>query len=334
MREVAVIGAAMVPFGKFPDKTVADIAWPAAKHAIEDAGVPKKDIEAAYCGTALGGMMAGQRVLKQLGITGLPIVNVENACSSSSSAFREAWIAVAAGVYDVALVIGVMFITAEYRTGLIRTTFTASPRRGRVLAAKAIVLGAVTFTATLIAVAITIPVGDHLLRENGNPIFPLPALTLVRVEAGTAALLAVAAVLALAVGALLRRSAWLAGTSHPATVAGGAGTATARAGSATEDNVFSFAGKTLDFDTLELHSGGNNFQLTLMEAKLLRHLIRNAGRTVSRKSILEDVWGLHQDTDTRAIDNFVVRLRRYLEDDPSEPRHLLTVRGVGYRFVA
>ena len=111
MREVAVIGAAMVPFGKFPDKTVADIAWPAAKHAIEDAGVPKKDIEAAYCGTALGGMMAGQRVLKQLGITGLPIVNVENACSSSSSAFREAWIAVAAGVYDVALVIGVEKLT-------------------------------------------------------------------------------------------------------------------------------------------------------------------------------------------------------------------------------
>ena len=111
MREVAVIGAAMVPFGKFADKTVADIAWPAAKHAIEDAGVPKKDIEAAYCGTALGGMMAGQRVLKQLGITGLPIVNVENACSSSSSAFREAWIAVAAGVYDVALVIGVEKLT-------------------------------------------------------------------------------------------------------------------------------------------------------------------------------------------------------------------------------
>jgi benzoylsuccinyl-CoA thiolase BbsB subunit len=101
----------MVPFGKFPDKTVADIAWPAAKQAITDAGVAKKEIEAAWCGTALGGMMAGQRVLKQLGITGLPIVNIENACSSSSSAFREAWIAVAAGVYDVALVIGVEKLT-------------------------------------------------------------------------------------------------------------------------------------------------------------------------------------------------------------------------------
>ena len=78
---------------------------------IEDAGIDKKDIEAAYCGSALGGMMSGQRVLKQLGITGLPITNVENACSSSSSAFRQAYIAVAAGVYDVVLVLGVEKLT-------------------------------------------------------------------------------------------------------------------------------------------------------------------------------------------------------------------------------
>jgi DNA-binding response OmpR family regulator len=71
-----------------------------------------------------------------------------------------------------------------------------------------------------------------------------------------------------------------------------------------------------------------------MEAKLLRHLVRSKGRTVSRKSILEDVWGLSEDTDTRAIDNFIVRLRRYVEKDPSKPVHLLTVRGVGYRFIA
>ena len=71
-----------------------------------------------------------------------------------------------------------------------------------------------------------------------------------------------------------------------------------------------------------------------MEAELLRHLVRNRGRVVSRKSILEEVWGLREDTDTRAIDNFIVRLRRYLEDNPARPRHLLTVRGVGYRFVA
>ena len=111
MRDVSVIGVGMIPFGKYRDKTLAEIAWPAVKEAIEDSGVRKTDIEVAYCGTALGGMMAGQRTLKMLGITGLPIVNVENACSSSSSAFRQAWIGVASGVYDVALVIGVEKLT-------------------------------------------------------------------------------------------------------------------------------------------------------------------------------------------------------------------------------
>jgi DNA-binding response OmpR family regulator len=99
-------------------------------------------------------------------------------------------------------------------------------------------------------------------------------------------------------------------------------------------DAFSFHGRTIDFGKLELRVNGNTIQLTLMEAELLRHLIRNQGRVVSRKSILEEVWGLHEDTDTRAIDNFVVRLRRYIEDNPTTPRHLLTVRGVGYRFVA
>jgi len=97
---------------------------------------------------------------------------------------------------------------------------------------------------------------------------------------------------------------------------------------------FSFQGRTIDFGKLELRVNGTTTQLTLMEAELLRHLIKNQGRVVSRKSILEEVWGLHEDTDTRAIDNFIVRLRRYIEDNASEPRHLLTVRGVGYRFVA
>lgn len=99
-------------------------------------------------------------------------------------------------------------------------------------------------------------------------------------------------------------------------------------------DAFSFDGRTIDFEKLELRVNENTIQLTLMEAEFLRHLIRNQGRVVSRKSILEEVWGLHEDTDTRAIDNFVVRLRRYIEDNPSTPRHLLTVRGVGYRFVA
>jgi DNA-binding response OmpR family regulator len=70
-----------------------------------------------------------------------------------------------------------------------------------------------------------------------------------------------------------------------------------------------------------------------MESELLRYLVRNSDRPVSRKEILEKVWDLHEDTDTRAIDNFIVRLRRYIEDDSSRPRHLLTIRGLGYQFV-
>ena len=100
-----------------------------------------------------------------------------------------------------------------------------------------------------------------------------------------------------------------------------------------EFDVYRFSGKEVDFGTLELHSESKSFRLTLMEAELLRFLIANAGKNVSRKQILERVWGLHEDTDTRAIDNFIVRLRKYIEPDPSQPRHLLTVRGVGYRFV-
>ncbi len=98
--------------------------------------------------------------------------------------------------------------------------------------------------------------------------------------------------------------------------------------------IFDFGNKTIDFDALELRSGGQTVNLTLMEAELLRYLIDHDGRVVSRSAILEDVWGLREDTDTRAIDNFIVRLRKYIEDEPSRPRHLLTVRGVGYKFVS
>src|SRR5579884_1736510 len=97
---------------------------------------------------------------------------------------------------------------------------------------------------------------------------------------------------------------------------------------------FSFAGKTIDFARLELRIGSRKIRLTLMEAEFLRHLIRNEGEIVSRKSLLHDVWGLSEDTDTRAIDNFVVRIRKYVEEIPSKPRHLQTIRGLGYRFVA
>jgi len=96
---------------------------------------------------------------------------------------------------------------------------------------------------------------------------------------------------------------------------------------------FNFADWGVDFRSLQLRSGRQSFQLTLMEAELLRYLIKNKERPVSRKAILQDVWNLHEDTDTRAIDNFIVRLRRYIERDPTKPRHLLTVRGLGYQLV-
>ncbi len=119
------------------------------------------------------------------------------------------------------------------------------------------------------------------------------------------------------IGSLLRRKAW-----------------TQTAPPASSGDIFQFNGKTVDFQRLQLRSGETVFQLTLMESELLRYLVRNSGRPVSRKEILEEVWGLHEDTDTRAIDRFIVRLRRYIEKEPSNPRHLLTVRGLGYEFVA
>jgi len=96
---------------------------------------------------------------------------------------------------------------------------------------------------------------------------------------------------------------------------------------------FSFAGRRIDFDSLELQAPGRTVRLTLMEVDLLRYLIRNRERIVSRKELLEQVWHVREDTDTRAIDNFMVRLRRYIEDDPASPRYLETVRGIGYRFL-
>ena len=79
-----------------------------------------------------------------------------------------------------------------------------------------------------------------------------------------------------------------------------------------------FDGRTLDFNTLELSAPAGKIQLTLMEASLLRYFIAHRNENVSRKQILEEVWGLHEDTDTRAIDNFIVRLRRYIEDSPGD----------------
>jgi DNA-binding response OmpR family regulator len=99
-------------------------------------------------------------------------------------------------------------------------------------------------------------------------------------------------------------------------------------------DIFRFDDKEVDFRKLQLRAGEKMVQLTVMEADLLRYLIKNAGHPVSRKSILQDVWNLHEETDTRAIDSFIVRLRKYIEPKPAKPRYLLTIRGLGYQFVA
>ena len=126
-------------------------------------------------------------------------------------------------------------------------------------------------------------------------------------------------------GSLLRRKTWLHGSNQPAPKRAPRG--------ADSTGSFRCGDKVIDFQNLRLQAGKETVQLTLMESELLRYLIQNAGHPVSRKAILEDVWDLHEDTDTRAIDNFIVRLRKYIEDEPSKPRHLLTVRGIGYEFI-
>ena len=118
------------------------------------------------------------------------------------------------------------------------------------------------------------------------------------------------------INGLLRRRQWFANETKPA------------------ESILNINGRTVDLENLELRNGGELIHLTLMEAKLLRYLIDNEGRPVARNAILEDVWQLQEDTDTRAIDNFIVRLRRYFEDEPNSPKILQTVRGIGYRYVS
>jgi DNA-binding response OmpR family regulator len=133
------------------------------------------------------------------------------------------------------------------------------------------------------------------------------------------------AILIARVDSLLRRKNWMSA----------AGSATAKSGPLGDEPTenFHFDDKVVDFQNLQLRVGREVIPLTMMESDLLRCLIRNIGHPVSRKHLLQEVWNLHEDTDTRAIDNFIVRLRRYIEPEPAKPRYLLTVRGVGYRFV-
>ena len=119
---------------------------------------------------------------------------------------------------------------------------------------------------------------------------------------------------------LLRRRRWLRGDEAD--------------GRELELDEYRVAGRRIDFrhQVVRGGDGAADQPLTVMEATLLGYLVRHEGETVSRKTLLEEVWGVRQDTDTRTVDNFVARLRRYIEPEPARPRHLLTVRGVGYRF--
>ena len=129
------------------------------------------------------------------------------------------------------------------------------------------------------------------------------------------------AILIARIRGLLRRKEWLRAPASRASAA------------VQSEESFQFGDNTVNFDLLELRVRDQLVPLTLMEVNVLRYLIKHEGKPVSRKSMLDEVWGLREDTDTRAIDNFIVRLRRYIEKDPRRPLHLLTVRGVGYRFV-
>ncbi len=136
-------------------------------------------------------------------------------------------------------------------------------------------------------------------------------------------------ILIVRIRSMLRRATW----SRPRTAAPQAELPTPPKPQSSADR-YEFSRREIHFDTLELCTPPNRItHLTLMEADLLRYFVDRAGQIVPRKAILEEVWRLHEDTDTRAIDNFIVRLRRYIEDDPANPRHLVTVRGVGYRFL-
>ena len=118
MTGVHVLGVGMTPFGKHPDKDASDLGSAAFMEAIADAGIEPRMIEAAYCGHVFQGMVTGQRILAQVGLAGLPLSNVENACSSGATAIREASLAIRAGEHDVVVAVGTEHLTTKFRGAL------------------------------------------------------------------------------------------------------------------------------------------------------------------------------------------------------------------------
>ena len=140
-------------------------------------------------------------------------------------------------------------------------------------------------------------------------------------------------ILLVRIKSLLRRTAW-AQSNAQTTAQPGAQQPASAAETPPPPDTYTFNYRTIRFDALELIAPNRTTHLTVMEADLLRYFTDREGKIIPRADILEQVWRVHADTDTRAIDNFIVRLRRYIEDDPTDPRHLTTVRGIGYRFLA
>jgi DNA-binding response OmpR family regulator len=143
-------------------------------------------------------------------------------------------------------------------------------------------------------------------------------------------------ILLVRIKSLLRRTAWHSAQSPAQLLSHNSALLSSRSeaeGSAFQPDTYTFNHRTIRFDALELIAPHRTTHLTVMEADLLRFLTDRADQIVSRKQILEEVWRVREDTDTRAIDNFIVRLRRYIEDDPANPTYLTTVRGIGYRFL-
>lgn len=113
MREVAIIGVGSTVFGKFPERTLDELGREAAWAALKDGGVEPKDVQFGYCANLYGGMVIGQAILREVGITGIELTNVENACAGGATAFRKAWWDIASGLYDVGIVVGVESMTTS-----------------------------------------------------------------------------------------------------------------------------------------------------------------------------------------------------------------------------
>jgi ABC-type transport system involved in multi-copper enzyme maturation permease subunit len=174
-------------------------SWPADGWRMDDVGGPG----AAYPALPGGLQRAGDTfTVTGSGDIAPQVAGVESVGVTIDHSLGGGFVALI-----VVIVLGALFVTSEYRRGLIRTTIAASPQRGQVLLAKAVVIGFVTFVAGLAAAALSVPLGVWILEANNNAVYPVSAVTEVRVIAGTAGLLALAAVGALAVGAIVRRSA-------------------------------------------------------------------------------------------------------------------------------